>query len=106
PKRLAVVVRRESVILVRLRSAVLHVRRRVAGLRVGGLLVHAAAVERRHRLGDDELLPGKLRRKIGPGLVMIVVAQQVEGAGVKYRIGRTAVVARRRNGSRDRKSVV
>src|SRR5439155_25560279 len=93
-----VVVRGGVVGLVRLRSAVLHVRRCVAGYAVGGLLIDAAAVERRHRLGDDELLPRELRRKIRPGLVVVVVAQQVEGAGVKDRVCRTAVVVRRRNG--------
>ncbi len=77
---------------------VLYVRRFVAGYAVGRLLVDAAAVERRHRLRDDELRAGVLRRKIGPDLVVIVVAQEIERAGVKDGVLRTAVVG----GLRDR----
>ena len=78
----------------------LYVRRLVAGDAVGRLLVDAAAVERRHRLGDEELRTRVLRRKIGPHLVVIIVTEEIERAGVKDGVLGAAVIG----GLRDRPS--
>src|SRR2546427_9934723 len=71
---------------------VLHVRRLVTGYAVRRLLVNAAAIEGRHGLGDDELRARVLRRKIGPDLVVIIVAQEVQRAGMEDGILRAAVI--------------